>query len=82
MKSKVIAAGVLCILASTIAFPQGKTRVDVRQELIELEAVGFNPAEDNIEYPNNLMIAEQKLAALKIRNKEKAYKMPVSVLNP
>jgi len=57
----------LIVLSSTTAIAQGTTRVEVRQELIELESVAYDPGADNLNYPSNLNTAEWKLAQLKSR---------------
>jgi Domain of unknown function (DUF4148) len=44
--------------------PVGKTtRAQLNQELAELEAVGYEPGEDEDDYPRNIQAAEKKLWA-------------------
>jgi hypothetical protein len=39
------------------------TRAQLTRELAELEAVGYHPSNENVEYPDDLQAAEQKLQA-------------------
>jgi hypothetical protein len=41
----------------------GKTRAEVRAELAALEAAGFNPAANDLDYPNDIRAAQRRLAA-------------------
>jgi hypothetical protein len=44
--------------------PTGEvTHAQLMQELSELEAVGYDPAQNDDEYPSNLMSAEEKVHA-------------------
>ncbi|CAB3783651.1 DUF4148 domain-containing protein [Pararobbsia alpina] len=44
--------------------PTGEiTHAQLKQELEELEAVGYDPSGDNINYPSELMTAEAKVQA-------------------
>lgn len=37
------------------------TRAQVRQELVDLESVGYHPLDDRYDYPNHIQAAEKKL---------------------
>jgi Domain of unknown function (DUF4148) len=39
------------------------THADLMRELAELESVGYQPGADDVEYPNDIMHAEQRLQA-------------------
>lgn len=53
------------------------TRAQVRQELIDLESVGYNPSTgDGDNYPDDLVAAQERLAAKRLaehRSSEAAY---------
>jgi hypothetical protein len=54
------------VAAPNFAFAQSNgpvTRAQVKAELAQLEAVGYNPASDNIHYPRGIQAAEARLAA-------------------
>ncbi len=59
------------VIASAIAAPNFAsaqsngpvTRAQVKAELAQLEAVGYNPTGDNIHYPRALQAAEARVAA-------------------
>lgn len=61
----VIAVAVLAVPAASFAQSNGPvTRAQVRNELIELERAGYNPATANKnEYPDNLQAALERVAA-------------------
>lgn len=58
---------VTAVLATPFAsFAQSNgpvTRESVRQELIELQKAGYNPASDETQYPRNIEAAEARLHA-------------------
>ena len=60
------------VIAATLAAPvavfaqsnQPLTRAQVREELVQIEKAGYNPAHSNpIEYPANIQAAEARIAA-------------------
>jgi hypothetical protein len=71
MKSLVFAAAtavVVSVLAEPVAsFAQQSgstvTRAQVKAELIQLEQAGYNPAQRDPYYPNNLLAAQARVAA-------------------
>ncbi|WP_206996826.1 DUF4148 domain-containing protein [Trinickia mobilis] len=70
MKSLIKAVAIAAILAApVVSFAQSNqplTRAQVRQELIELEQAGYNPARaDDYNYPADIQAAEARVAAQK-----------------
>ncbi|TKC86688.1 DUF4148 domain-containing protein [Trinickia terrae] len=70
MKSLVKAVAIAAVLATPLAaFAQSNqpvTRAQVRQELIQLEQAGYNPATANdYDYPANIQAAEARVTAQK-----------------
>ena len=71
MKSLIKAVAIAAILAApVVSFAQQSnqplTRAEVRQQLIELEHAGYNPATTNdYDYPANIQAAEARVAAQK-----------------
>ncbi|SIT51167.1 conserved exported hypothetical protein [Paraburkholderia piptadeniae] len=69
MKSFIKAvAGALVVIAPLVSFAQSNqplTRAQVREELIELEKAGYNPAtaDDDVNYPADIQAAEARVAA-------------------
>jgi hypothetical protein len=69
MKSLIKAVAIAAVLAAPVAsFAQASqepvTRADVRNELIQLERAGYNPATTNdINYPANIQAAERRVQA-------------------
>jgi FlaG/FlaF family flagellin (archaellin) len=68
MKSLIKAVAIAAILAAPIAsFAQSNepvTRAQVREQLIQLEKAGYNPATANdYDYPANIQAAEARVAA-------------------
>jgi hypothetical protein len=71
MKSLIKAVAIAAILAApVVSFAQQSnqplTRAEVRQQLIELEQAGYNPARANdYDYPADIQAAEARVAAQK-----------------
>jgi K+-transporting ATPase c subunit len=69
MKSLLKAAMVAAVLAvPAVSFAQQQqplTRAQVRAELVQLRAAGYDPA-DWMHYPDNIQAAEAKLQAQKV----------------
>jgi hypothetical protein len=68
MKSLIQAVVVAATLAAPVAvFAQSNqplTRAQVREELVQIEKAGYNPARSNpYEYPANVQAAEARVAA-------------------
>ena len=67
MKSLIKAVVVASVLASpVVSFAQTnqpETRADVRQQLIQLEQAGYNPARSDPQYPADIQAAEQRVNA-------------------
>lgn len=68
MKSLIQAVVIAATLAAPVAvFAQSNqplTRAQVREELIQIEKAGYNPASSNpYEYPANIQAAEARVAA-------------------
>jgi hypothetical protein len=62
-QSLIIAA---LVAAPALSFAQSSeplTRAQVRAELIQLEAAGYNPATDQTQYPKNIQAAEARISA-------------------
>lgn len=53
----------VCAQTSTELGAHHVTRAEVRQELKELEAVGYRPVPNDFYYPDDIQAAEQRLAA-------------------
>jgi len=49
--------------ANAHAAPCGKTRADVRAEIVALEAAGWNPADNDMNYPDSIRDAQHRIAA-------------------
>ena len=68
MNKKIIAVIALSatMAAPTLTFAQSAngpvTRASIRAELLSLQRVGYNPAVNDINYPQNLQAAEHRLA--------------------
>jgi Domain of unknown function (DUF4148) len=57
---------VSAVAAPNFAFAQSNgpvTRAQVKAELAQLEAAGYNPVGDNIHYPQSIQAAEARVAA-------------------
>ncbi|MFX1764429.1 DUF4148 domain-containing protein [Paraburkholderia sp. A1RI-2L] len=63
------------VLAAALAIPavsfaqssqQGLTRAQVRAELVELEQAGYNPADNQVNYPQNLQAAQARVTQEKL----------------
>lgn len=65
VQSLIVAAVVAIPALSFAQTSQPVTRAQVRQELIDLEKAGYNPAGDQAQYPDNLEQAQAKLEAQK-----------------
>jgi hypothetical protein len=68
MKSLIKAVAIAAVLAApVISFAQTNepvTRAQVRNELVQLEKAGYNPATANdYDYPNDIQAAEARVAA-------------------
>ncbi|MFL9963766.1 DUF4148 domain-containing protein [Paraburkholderia sediminicola] len=69
MKSLIKAVAIAAILAAPVAaFAQASqqpvTRADVRNELIQIEQAGYNPATSNdVSYPADVQAAERRVQA-------------------
>ena len=65
MKKLISAVAVAAVLAvPAISFAQATqplTRAEVRAQLVELEKAGYNPATNDIDYPQNLQAAQQRV---------------------
>ncbi|WP_246794367.1 DUF4148 domain-containing protein [Burkholderia perseverans] len=60
-------------LSHAQAANQGLTRAQVVQDLVDLESVGYQPSHGNdSSYPNDILAAEQRLAAKKLAASEAA----------
>ena len=54
------------LAAPTFAFAQDNapvTRAQVRAELVQLEKAGYNPAADQVDYPQNIQAAQARVNA-------------------
>ena len=63
-----VAVAALLAAAPISSFAQssdtgGKTRAEVRAELVQLEKAGYNPSENDLSYPSNLQAAERRVQA-------------------
>jgi hypothetical protein len=63
VKSLIVAAVVAVPALSFAQSNQPVTRAQVRQELIELQQAGYNPAADETQYPRNIQQAEARVSA-------------------
>ncbi|BCQ26290.1 DUF4148 domain-containing protein [Caballeronia sp. NK8] len=72
MKAMACAVLVATTLLPFSAFAQTTggqvTRAEVRADLAQLEAVGYRPSTHDADYPNALMSAEAKVAAMQGHN--------------
>ncbi len=80
MKSLIQAVVVATVLAApVVSFAQSNqqpvTRAQVRQELIQLEQAGYNPARSDPQYPADIQAAEQRVQA---QNPVVAQQAPVA----
>ncbi|RQV08154.1 DUF4148 domain-containing protein [Burkholderia cenocepacia] len=86
MKSLVVTiatvAATALLAAPTVSYAQSSshstlTRAQVRQELLDLESVGYNPSiGDGDSYPDDIVAAQERLAAKRLaerKNAEAAY---------
>lgn len=62
LRTTILAIAVVSIAAPVAAQQASVTRAQVRAELAELLAAGYNPS-DKIHYPDNLQAAEQRIQA-------------------
>lgn len=62
----VVAAAVAIPAVSFAQSAQPVTRAQVRAELVQLEKAGYSPAQDDVNYPENLQAAEQRVAEEKL----------------
>jgi hypothetical protein len=62
LKSLIVAAVVAVPALSFAQSNQPVTRAQVRQELIELQQVGYNPTTDETQYPLNIQQAEARVS--------------------
>nr|WP_249172927.1 DUF4148 domain-containing protein [Burkholderia vietnamiensis] len=80
VKSLVVtAAAAVLLVAPALSFAQSAkapvTRAQVLQELYDLESVGYNPAlGDAGNYPDDLMAAQQRLAAKRLAARDAAQR--------
>jgi hypothetical protein len=65
VQSLIVAAVVAVPALSFAQSSQPLTRAEVRQELIQLQQAGYNPASDETQYPKNIEQAEARLQAEK-----------------
>jgi hypothetical protein len=65
VQSLIVAAVVAVPALSFAQSSQPLTRAEVRQELIQLQQAGYNPASDETQYPKNIEQAEARLQAQK-----------------
>jgi hypothetical protein len=64
------------VVAAAFAIPavsfaqqaQPLTRAQVRAELIQLEQAGYSPTNDDVNYPQNLQAAEQRVEQQRLAN--------------
>jgi hypothetical protein len=67
MKSLIYAVSAAVLLSSPLAvFAQEQapvTRAQVKAQLIQLENAGYDPAQNDVDYPNNLLAAEARVNA-------------------
>jgi hypothetical protein len=81
MKSLIKAVAIAAVLAAPVAaFAQASqqpvTRADVRNELIQIEQAGYNPATSNdVNYPADIQAAERRVQA---QNATVAQTQPVA----
>lgn len=61
--SAVVAATLVVPAISFAQAVQPLTRAQVRAELVALEKAGYNPATDEMDYPQDLIAAEQQVDA-------------------
>lgn len=58
---------------------QGLTRAEVRAQLVELEQAGYNPARDQVNYPENLQAAQARVNAEQVaRGETSGYGAPTA----
>ncbi|MBS2129584.1 DUF4148 domain-containing protein [Burkholderia thailandensis] len=79
VKSIVIiaAAATVLLAAPALSFAQSSpsplTRAQVRQELLDLESVGYNPSlGDGDDYPDDIIAAQERLAAKRLAERRSA----------
>lgn len=83
MKSVVVtiaiaaATATLLLAAPTVSYAQSShstlTRAQVRQELLDLESVGYNPSiGDGDNYPDDIVAAQERLAAKRLAERKSA----------
>lgn len=70
MKKMIIVVVGLGIALPTVVFAQETTRAEVRQELVDLESVGYKPSGNFLYYPDNIVAAENRLAQLKAQHQK------------
>ncbi|WP_407853652.1 DUF4148 domain-containing protein [Burkholderia gladioli] len=73
----VIFLGLGAVSAPSFSFAQASasiTREQVRAELIKAEENGFNPAGDELDYPDNILQAEARAAAKERKTREPTTK--------
>jgi hypothetical protein len=64
------------VVAAALAIPavsfaqqtQPLTRAQVRAELIQLEQAGYSPTSDDVNYPQNLQAAQQRVEQQRLAN--------------
>ena len=65
--SAVVVSAALAIPAMSFAqSAQPMTRAQVRAQLVELERAGYNPAENDVNYPHDLQVAQQRVEQQKL----------------
>ncbi|MBR8091611.1 DUF4148 domain-containing protein [Burkholderia cenocepacia] len=77
----VAATATMLLAGPTVSYAQSShstlTRAQVRQELLDLESVGYNPTiGDGDSYPDDIVAAQERLAAKRLaehKNAEAAY---------
>ncbi len=63
LKSLAVAAVVALPVLSFAQSNAPVTRAEVRQQLIDLQKAGYNPAADTTQYPQNIQAAEARISA-------------------
>jgi hypothetical protein len=66
MKAIKLLAVAALVAAPVLSFAQsnqGVTRAQVRAELVQLQAAGYNPASDETQYPKNIQAALARIHA-------------------
>ncbi|WP_375509274.1 DUF4148 domain-containing protein [uncultured Caballeronia sp.] len=79
MKNKLLVLGMLvqlsCVSIANAQSVEPRTRAQVKQELSELEQVGYEPASDALDYPAGLEASERKLSTARYAKGEGQRKL-------